>query len=101
MPGGKPTLGISALFSVLLPFDLHHLRTFVNVISVDIGIMSSSSRKSIRLLSLDGGGVKGFSSLLVLERIFRTIQMNANLSELPRPCDYFDLIGGTSTGGLI
>ncbi|KAF9479446.1 FabD/lysophospholipase-like protein [Pholiota conissans] len=23
------------------------------------------------------------------------------LSELPKPCDYFDLIGGTSTGGII
>jgi hypothetical protein len=23
------------------------------------------------------------------------------LSELPKPCDYFDLIGGTSTGGCV
>ncbi|KAL2104754.1 hypothetical protein VUR80DRAFT_9714 [Thermomyces stellatus] len=29
------------------------------------------------------------------------IQKKLNLPELPRPCEYFDLIGGTSTGGLI
>ena len=58
-------------------------------------------RRPLRLLSLDGGGVKGLSSLLILQRIFRTIQHEEKLAEMPRPCDYFDLIGGTSTGGLI
>ncbi|RFU32279.1 hypothetical protein B7463_g4070, partial [Scytalidium lignicola] len=52
-----------------------------------------------RLLSLDGGGVKGMAILLILKRLFRTIQRDENLPEIPRPCNYFDLIGGTSTGG--
>lgn len=52
-----------------------------------------------RVLSLDGGGVKGMAILLVLKRLFRTIQRDEGLREMPRPCDYFDLIGGTSTGG--
>lgn len=52
-----------------------------------------------RLLSLDGGGVKGMAILLILKRLFRTIQRDEHLPEMPRPCDYFDLIGGTSTGG--
>jgi len=55
----------------------------------------------IRLLSLDGGGVKGLAILLILKRIMRTVQRHENLPTMPRPCDYFDLIGGTSTGGLI
>jgi patatin-like phospholipase/acyl hydrolase len=49
------------------------------------------------LLSLDGGGVRGLSSLLVLKQIMEAIDPQ----NPPRPCDYFDMIGGTSTGGLI
>lgn len=60
-----------------------------------------SNRRSLRLLSLDGGGVKGLASLLILKRIFRTLQKVDGLDEIPRPCEYFDLIGGTSTGGLV
>jgi patatin-like phospholipase/acyl hydrolase len=56
---------------------------------------------SLRVLSLDGGGVKGYTSLLILKRIFRTLQTEANLAQEPKPCDVFDLIVGTSTGGLI
>ncbi|PHH49992.1 Vegetative incompatibility protein HET-E-1, partial [Ceratocystis fimbriata CBS 114723] len=51
------------------------------------------------LLSLDGGGVCGLSSLLILENIMECIQKSEGLSEIPRPCDKFDLIGGTGTGG--
>ena len=54
-----------------------------------------------RILSLDGGGVRGLSSLVVLREIMEEVQRQAKLTETPRPCDYFDLIGGTSTGGLI
>ncbi|KKF92131.1 Vegetative incompatibility protein HET-E-1 [Ceratocystis platani] len=53
------------------------------------------------LLSLDGGGVCGLSSLLILENIMECIQKSEGLSEVPRPCDRFDLIGGTGTGGII
>ncbi|KAL9610366.1 MAG: hypothetical protein Q9167_004936 [Letrouitia subvulpina] len=31
----------------------------------------------------------------------RRVQYDKRLSSLPRPCEYFHLIGGTSTGGLI
>jgi predicted acylesterase/phospholipase RssA len=51
----------------------------------------------IRLLALDGGGVRGLSSLMILRSLMEAIDPE----DPPRPCDYFDMIGGTSTGGLI
>ena len=54
-----------------------------------------------RLLSLDGGGVRGLSSLLILREIMEEIRRQSGAEETPLPCQYFDLIGGTSTGGLI
>jgi patatin-like phospholipase/acyl hydrolase len=57
--------------------------------------------ESLRVLCLDGGGIKGYTSLLILKRIFRTMQAEGSLESLPKPCDIFDLIVGTSTGGLI
>ncbi|KAF2812175.1 FabD/lysophospholipase-like protein [Mytilinidion resinicola] len=55
------------------------------------------SDQELRLLALDGGGVRGLSALLILEQLMETINPDAP----PKPCDYFDMIGGTSTGGLI
>ncbi|KAK4443660.1 hypothetical protein QBC34DRAFT_476804, partial [Podospora aff. communis PSN243] len=58
--------------------------------------------RGLRVLSLDGGGVKGYSSLLILKRIFRTMTSDNGIGGAqPLPCDVFDLIVGTSTGGLI
>ena len=54
-----------------------------------------------RVLALDGGGVRGLSSLVILREIMEEMQRLAKLNETPHPCNYFDLIGGTSTGGLI
>ncbi|KAG8902922.1 hypothetical protein FRB99_003948 [Tulasnella sp. 403] len=51
--------------------------------------------RPLRLLSLDGGGVRGIVSLIMLQRIMDRIAPGC------KPCEYFDLIGGTSTGGLI
>jgi patatin-like phospholipase/acyl hydrolase len=54
-----------------------------------------------RLLTLDGGGVRGLSSLMILQEIMEDIGSMTGSSMAPKPCEYFDLIGGTSTGGLI
>ena len=51
--------------------------------------------------SIDGGGVRGVSALLILEAIMENLREMGGLGETPRPCEYFDLIGGTSTGGLV
>jgi len=41
------------------------------------------------------------SELLILKEIMERIGVREGLEETPLPCDYFDLIGGTSTGGLV
>lgn len=53
--------------------------------------------KELCLLVLDGGGVRGLSSLQIVKRLMESI----NPDFPPRPCEHFDMIGGTSTGGLI
>ena len=55
------------------------------------------------LLSLDGGGVRGLSTLYVLKNIFTQLNHERSLIKLPpvKPCEVFDLIGGTSTGGYV
>jgi hypothetical protein len=59
-----------------------------------------------RILSLDGGGVRGAISVAFLERIEKIIReeharTNGNDAAPPRLGDYFDLVGGTSTGAVI
>jgi patatin-like phospholipase/acyl hydrolase len=53
------------------------------------------------LLALDGGGVRGLSTLYILKSIMGRLTYMRNEAGLqPRkPCEIFDLIGGTSTGG--
>lgn len=50
-------------------------------------------------LFIDGGGVRGVSELVMLHKIMQRVQEIEQLTELPKPCDYFHIIGGTSTGG--
>jgi patatin-like phospholipase/acyl hydrolase len=74
-----------------------------------------------KLLSLDGGGVRGISSLIILQRILEKVaeiegdgseedleafagsSANSKCAQQQErlPIDYFDLAGGASTGGLI
>ncbi|KAF2968835.1 hypothetical protein GQX73_g4720 [Xylaria multiplex] len=65
------------------------------------GASAFASAPPLRVLSLDGGGIRGKSSLLILENIMETIRQAKNLESVPKPCEYFNLIGGTSTGGII
>ena len=52
-----------------------------------------------RILSLDGGGVRGAISVAFLEQIEKVL--TENLKKKVRLGDYFDLVGGTSTGAII
>jgi hypothetical protein len=53
-----------------------------------------------RVLSLDGGGIRGVLTLEYLEVIEAILRKRYNDESLLL-CDYFDLIGGTSTGSII
>jgi hypothetical protein len=71
-------------------------------------VYSFLQRSSITNTSIatDGGGVRGLSSLLILDRLMNNINTNiqAQLGHGARtvhPQDIFTLIAGTSTGGLI
>ena len=54
-----------------------------------------------KILSLDGGGIRGALTLGYLKRLEDILK--ARFPDQPnfRLCDYFDLIGGTSTGSII
>ena len=54
-----------------------------------------------RILSLDGGGVRGLVTLGLLQRVEDILKARSGQGEEFRLCDYFDLIGGRSTGGII
>src|SRR5215813_9765166 len=54
-----------------------------------------------RILALDGGGIRGALTLGYLKRIEDILLKQHNNDVNFRLCDYFDLIGGTSTGSII
>ncbi|KAH8927587.1 hypothetical protein BT69DRAFT_1213770, partial [Atractiella rhizophila] len=57
----------------------------------------------LRILCIDNGGIRTFSSPYMLEPIMLQAAqlLNAQDDEELRPCDVFDLICGASTGGWI
>lgn len=66
----------------------------------------TSKGPPLRILSLDGGGVRGYSMFVILQELMHKtfFEMHGRAPqrhEIPKPCDHFDLIGGTGTGGLI
>lgn len=54
-----------------------------------------------RILALDGGGVRGIVSIAFLERLEALLRARHPDRPGLRLADYFDLIGGTSTGAII
>ena len=53
-----------------------------------------------RILALDGGGIRGAMTLGYLEQIEQQLRERHGRPDM-KLCDYFDLIGGTSTGAII
>jgi uncharacterized protein len=53
-----------------------------------------------RILSLDGGGIRGLISLQILKRMERLLR-EATLNPRLKLAEWFDFVGGTSTGAII
>ena len=58
------------------------------------------ARAPKRMLALDGGGIRGVLSLEYLGLIEDELKKRSGRADF-RLCDYFDLIGGTSTGSIL
>jgi patatin-like phospholipase/acyl hydrolase len=74
-----------------LPDKINHLNKL---------IMTLEKQKVTRILSIDGGGIRGIipgQILVILEDKIKARTGNDNA----RIADYFDLIAGTSTGGIL
>jgi patatin-like phospholipase/acyl hydrolase len=41
------------------------------------------------------------SELVILKEIMQRIKRQQKLDTVPLPCEHFDMIGGTSTGGCV
>lgn len=59
--------------------------------------------RGVKILCLDGGGVKGLFSIMVIEEIMEAVRQldRPKDPDEAKPCNYFDIICGTSTGGLL
>ncbi|KAF8600376.1 FabD/lysophospholipase-like protein, partial [Ceratobasidium sp. AG-I] len=49
----------------------------------------------------DGGGINVLSALIIVWELMLRVQAIWNMADMPLPCDLFDLICGTGTGGLV
>ena len=54
-----------------------------------------------KLLALDGGGIRGVTSLEILLKIEQDLAKATGQGSSFRLGDFFDYIGGTSTGAII
>lgn len=54
-----------------------------------------------KLLALDGGGIRGLITIGILEKLETLLSEASGRGSDFRLCDYFDYIGGTSTGAII
>lgn len=71
------------------------------LLSLGMKSIHTSPNRKVTDVNLDGGGVRGLSTLLILKALMAAVndeRMKVGQSAI-KPCQLFDLIGGTSTGG--
>ena len=54
-----------------------------------------------RILSFDGGGIRGVLTLGMLEHLEKRLKTRLKVNDNFRLSDYFDFVGGTSTGAIL
>lgn len=67
---------------------------------LNIDQLRDKSRRR-KLLTLDGGGIRGVLSLEILAELESQLKAATHAGDDFRLCRYFDYIGGTSTGAII
>jgi Patatin-like phospholipase len=107
-PSLRPSSRISVPYSVASSHDDFHTgKTWARTVADDPW--------TPLILTLDGGGIRGYSSLLILKQLMTEVAKWENFYEAQekpghrlvyhedqlQPCLYFDFMYGTSTGGLI
>jgi uncharacterized protein len=60
-----------------------------------------ATKRPRKLLALDGGGIRGVLTLQVLIRMEELLRERSGQGSDFRLCNFFDYIGGTSTGAII
>lgn len=63
--------------------------------------MTNTTPPIPKILSLDGGDIRGLSLLLILREIMEDIERTIDVDETAKPSEYFDLIEEISTDDLI
>jgi hypothetical protein len=59
-----------------------------------------ASKEPLKVLCLDGGGCRGVGQILLLRHLFGHLPLDCPVDDV-KPCDYFDLICGTSSDGIV
>jgi uncharacterized protein len=68
---------------------------------MDYPILKPKHLGQRRLLVLDGGGIRGLVTLGILEKLEADLRAASGAGASFRLSDYFDFIGGTSTGAIL
>ena len=59
-----------------------------------------NNKRKIRVLCIDGGGIRGILPAVLLAKLEETIQKKTH-NPKAKLIDYFDFVAGTSTGGIL
>ncbi|TEY75197.1 hypothetical protein BOTCAL_0064g00300 [Botryotinia calthae] len=70
-------------------------------LSTSVSRHDATTAPPLRLLSLDGGDIRGLSELITLDESMSRLKYALKYPVDLLPADCFDMICGTSTGGLI